>query len=74
MDFMPGGQALQIAEHAVDNLVKSVSMIWAGLPLKESYPRCHFFLVGFSLFHNERDWIAVHPFNTGYYTPMGVYY
>ena len=22
MDFIPGGQALQIAEHAVDNLVK----------------------------------------------------
>ena len=49
-------------------------MIWAGLPLKESYPRCPFFLDGFSLFHNEREWIAVYPFKTGYYTPMGVYY
>ena len=74
MDFMPGGQALQIAEHAVDNLVKICLYDMGWLASKRIIPTLPFLLCRLFSFHNERDWIAVHPFITGYYTPMGVYF
>lgn len=44
MDFMPGGQALQIAEHAVDNLVKICLYDMGWLASKRIIPTLPFLL------------------------------